>query len=66
MYPTKLIKLSYIINTEVFMMGLTFEDVLRLIDLIKDHPGYSLSAISFLMLVNFGLILYYRNKIKEK
>jgi hypothetical protein len=45
-------------------MGLTLEEIQRLTDLIKDHPGYSLSAISFLMLVNFWLILYYKNKIK--
>jgi len=64
MSPLKPIKLSYIINTEVLIMGLTLEEVQRLINLIKDHPGYSLSVISFLMLVNFWMILYYRNKIK--
>jgi uncharacterized membrane protein YwaF len=39
-------------------MGLSLEEIVWLINLIGKYPGYTLSLISLLVLIIFGLILY--------
>ncbi len=49
------------------MMGLPLESILWLIELIEKHPGCTLSLISFLFLIIFGLVLYIRTiKIERR
>jgi uncharacterized membrane protein YwaF len=48
-------------------MGLSLEEIVWLINLIGQYPGYTLSLISLLVLIIFGLILYIKTiKIERR